>query len=305
MVVSSAALFYIEQHVQILAWNPSTVNSFVARSEAPVRREKVGGDLTQGTTSNGYSVPPVERAVRLLCYLGAGNTCRNLSTASRDLNINRTTLLRLIHTLLNLSMIEELGDGAGYRLGVGLVSLGAQALEGRDLVRACQPVLQSLCERTAMSAHLGILDGLDVVYLARATPSSRLVSNIRVGARLRAHAASIGRAILAEMSEADVSALLASAPLEAVTSKTPTELAAVLAQARDDKAKGYAWSVGNFEAGIGSCAAAIFDHGGQVVAALNVSGPEVRYTDPGGSPEIRDAVCGAAAQASALLGSPR
>ena len=144
MVVSSAALFYIEQHVQILAWNPSTVNSFVARSEAPVRREKVGGDLTQGTTSNGYSVPPVERAVRLLCYLGAGNTCRNLSTASRDLNINRTTLLRLIHTLLNLSMIEELGDGACYRLGVGLVSLGAQALEGRDLVRVCQPVCKSL-----------------------------------------------------------------------------------------------------------------------------------------------------------------
>ncbi|MFN3148134.1 MAG: IclR family transcriptional regulator [Paracoccaceae bacterium] len=251
-----------------------------------------------------YSVPPVDRAIRLLRYIGDRNTCRNLSTAARDLGINRTTLIRLIHTLLDQRMIEEIGDGAGYRLGVGLISLGAQALDGRDIVQLCQPILQELCEATAMSAHLGILDGTDIVYLSRATPNSHLVSNLRAGARLRAHASSIGRAIIAEMTEADIRAIFGDRPLPAVTAKTPTTLDALLGQARADKAAGHAWSVGNFEAGIGSCAAAVFDHGGRVVAGLNVSGPESRFADTADGARIRDAVLDAARRASAALGGP-
>ncbi len=251
-----------------------------------------------------YSVPPVERAIRLLRYIGNGNSCRNLSTASRDLGINRTTLLRLIHTLLEERMIEETADGGEYQLGVGLVTLGAQAIGERDLVRTCQPVLQQLCDETAMSSHIGILDGTDIVYLSRVAPRSHLVSNVHAGARLRAHASSIGRAILAEMSPEDIAALLEGTALEALTSKTPTTVKGVIAQAKDDKAKGYAWSVGNFEAGIGSCAAAVFDHTGCVVGALNVSGPDNRFSDPESSAAIRNAVRKAAADASEMLGAP-
>ncbi len=266
-----------------------------------VRKETV---LGSGETTGTYSVPPVERAIRLLRYIGDRNTCRNLSTAARDLRINRTTLIRLIHTLLDQRMIEEIGDGAGYRLGVGLVSLGAQALDGRDIVQLCQPILQDLCEATAMSAHLGILDGTDIVYLSRATPNSHLVSNLRAGARLRAHASSIGRAIIAELPEAEIRALFGDAPLQAVTAKTPTTLDALLGQARADKTAGHAWSVGNFEAGIGSCAAAVFDHGGRVVAGLNVSGTEGRFADPDDGAGIRRAVLDAARRATAAMGGP-
>ena len=261
-------------------------------------------DVQKDPKPKAYSVPPVDRAIKLLRYIGDGNACRNLSTASRDLQINRTTLIRLIHTLLDQRMIEPLGEGAGYRLGVGLVTLGAQAIASRDLVQTCQPVLQRLSEQTAMSAHIGILDGTDIVYLSRVAPNSHLVSNIHAGARLHAHASSIGRAILAEMEPAAITALLADVTLAAVTPKTPTTVDAVLAQARDDKAKGYAWSVGNFESGIGSCGAAVFDHSGTVVGALNVSGPDSRFSDPKTSTAIRDAVRAAATEASALLGAP-
>lgn len=251
-----------------------------------------------------YSVPPVERAIRLLRYIGDGNSCRNLSTAARDLGINRTTLIRLIQTLLEERMIEETAAGAGYRLGIGLVTLGAQAIGARDLVQTCQPVLQRLSEETAMSAHMGILDGVDIVYLSRIAPKSHLVSNVHAGARLRAYASSIGRAILAEFSPDRIEALLEGMTLEAVTTKTPTTVEEVIAQARDDKAMGYAWSVGNFEAGIGSCGAAVFDHTGAVVGGLNVSGPDNRFSDPEYSAAISEAVCQAASDASELLGAP-
>ena len=58
---------------------------------------------------NNYSVPPVERAIRLLQYIGEGNKCRNLTKASNHLSINRTTLIRLIYSLLDNGMIEKIG----------------------------------------------------------------------------------------------------------------------------------------------------------------------------------------------------
>ena len=251
-----------------------------------------------------YSVPPVERALKLLHYIGGGARARNLSTVSRDLGINRTTLIRLIHTLLEHRMIEELGEGGGYRLGAGLVSLGAQAIQGRDIVQVCQPILRQLCLGTGMSAHLGVLDGRDVIYLARETPNSHLVSNVRTGSRLAAHASSIGRAILAEYPEAQLRQIFAGAPLATVTNKTPGTIEDIIAQAHRDKADGLAWSQGNFEAGIGSCAAAVFDHTGQVVGGINVSGPEAQFAAAAGvqgHPLIAQ-VTAAARQASLAMG---
>ncbi|QXT38243.1 IclR family transcriptional regulator [Gymnodinialimonas ceratoperidinii] len=251
-----------------------------------------------------YSVPPVERALKLLHYIGEGQRARNLSTVSRDLGINRTTLIRLIHTLVAHRMIEEIDDGAGYRLGAGLVSLGAQAIQGRDIAQVCQPILRKLCEETGMSAHLGVLDGRDVIYLGREAPNSHLVSNVRTGSRLPAHASSIGRAILAEYTETQLRQIFSDDALSQATDKTPQTVEAILGQAHHDKAEGFAWSEGNFEAGIGSCAAAVFDHTGQVVGGINVSGPEARFSDR--DPALIDAVTSAAHEASRAMGyTPR
>ncbi|MGP1358727.1 IclR family transcriptional regulator [Roseicyclus sp.] len=255
------------------------------------------------TSRTNYSVPPVERALKLLHYIGDGQRARNLSTVSRDLGINRTTLIRLIHTLVEHRMIEELEDGGGYRLGAGLVSLGAQAIEGRDIVHVCRPILRDLCLATGMSAHLGVLDGRDIIYLGREAPNSHLVSNVRTGSRLPAHASSIGRAILAEFSDARLRQIFTGDPPAQATDKTPRTLEGILAQAHNDKAAGFAWSVGNFEAGIGSCAAAVFDHSGQVVGGINVSGPEARFADR--DPALIDAVTSAARDASRALGYSR
>jgi len=251
-----------------------------------------------------YSVPPVERAIKLLRHIGDGNTCRNLSTASKTLGINRTTLIRLIHTLLDARMIEEIAEGAGYRLGVGLISLGAQAIHGRDLVHICQPILVKLCAQTGMSAHLGVLDGHDIVYLSRETPNTHLVSNVRAGSRLPAHASSIGRAILAEIDEAGIRDIFADRTLTQSTEKTPVTLTAIIGQAKQDRIAGIAWSEGNFEQGIGSCAAVIRDYQGKPAGAINVSGPQHAFAQEteSGADDIKRAVARACHQASLELG---
>lgn len=228
-------------------------------------------------TDAAWVVPPVQRAFRLLRYIAEGHRCQNIAQAAKDTGINRTTLIRLLNTLVQERAVEKRPDGSGYFLSFGLMALAADALHARDMVQNARPVLDRLAAELELSAHLGALDGREVVYLGRAAPNLHLVSNVRVGTRLPAHAASIGRAILSHLPEPEVEALFAGATLGAVTAKTPTSLPDLLAQLRQDRALGLAWSQSNFEAGLGSCAVPVFDHTGRPVAGLNVTGHESHF----------------------------
>ncbi len=250
-----------------------------------------------------YGVPPVERAFHLLRYIGDGNPCANISRAAKDTGINRTTLLRLLETLVRERMIQSIGEGAGYALGTGLIHLAARALYSRDIVQIAQPELRDLARTLGLSAHLGIVDGQDILYLLRETPNLHLVSNIRVGSRLPVHATTIGRIILAYCDAARRDAVLAGRDLRAVTGKTATTRDALALQTAADRQLGIAWSVGNFEAGIGSGAVAVFDGAGKVVAAVNVTGPEREFEDSAGRrDEIHGALTRAAERISQQLG---
>lgn len=219
-----------------------------------------------------YSVPPVERAFRLLRYIAAGNRCRNMNQTAKDIGINRTTLIRLIATLEAERMIDAVPDDGGYRLGTGLITLAAQALNERGLVPTARPVLRRLVEELNLSAHLGVRDGRDIVYLARETPNSHLASMVREGTRLPAHATTIGRILLSALSNRELETLYAGHPLEAYSDKTRTSLDDLRAQLENDRNHGISWSVANFEPDIGSAAVTVYDHQGSPIAAINVTG---------------------------------
>lgn len=250
-----------------------------------------------------YAVPPVHRAFALLRHIAGGERCRNTSATARELGINRTTLIRLLHTLAAEGMIESPDDGASWQIGPGMIALAAEALRSRDLVRIAQPILEALSAELSLSSHLGVMDGHEIVYLLREAPNTHLVSNVRAGSRLPAHATTIGRVLLAQMTDGAVAALYAGQSLAATTAKTPTSLADLMAQIEQDRAAGHAWSHGNFEAGIGSCAVAVMDHRGKAVAGINVSGPESSFApgDPRAQ-QIREAMVRAAAAISKGLG---
>lgn len=264
--------------------------------------------MTEATTPTektrpDYSVPPVERAFRLLRHIAAGNRCRNMNRTAKDIGINRTTLIRLLATLEAERMIDAIPDDGGYRLGTGLITLASQALNERGLVPTSRPVLRKLVEDLNLSAHLGVRDGRDIVYLARETPNSHLASMVREGTRLPAHATTIGRVLLASISTKDLDALYAGQPLEAFSDKTRTTLADLKEQLATDRTQGISWSVANFEPDIGSAAVAIYDHQGQAVAAINVTGHASTFA-PGGPmvAEIEAKLKEAAREISEALG---
>jgi len=258
------------------------------------------GDVEPGEDL--YISPPVQRASRLLRHIAEGDSVVNISRTARELGINRTTLLRLLHTLELERFIEPRSEGPGWRIGVGLIGLTAQAFFSEDLVQISVPVLTRLAEALSLSAHLGVLDGLEVVYLVRRVPNHTFASNIRIGSRLPAHAANMGRIILANMPPERVDRLYAGAVLKAVTSHTAVTPTQLHAQLDADRACGLAWSDGNYEAGISSVAAAIFDATGTSIAALNVSGHPADFAGAERRSLIAASVRAAATEISQRLG---
>ena len=237
--------------------------------------------------SGPYIAPPIQRAVRLIRHVAEGNPVLNMSETAKTLKINRTTLLRLLHTLEAEGFVERRPDGAGYQVGLALLEVGARALFSQDLVQVAMPVLTRLAESLQLSAHLGVLDGTDVLYLVRRTPNTPLASNIRVGSRLPAHATTMGRMLLAYMTKVELETLYAGKELQRFSDQTATTLAALEAKVEKDRAAGIAWSEAHFERGIGSAAVAVFDFGGTPLGAINVSGPVGAFAD-----EARRAIIG-------------
>jgi len=228
-----------------------------------------------------YIAPPVQRAVRLIRHVAEGNPVLNMSETAKALKINRTTLLRLLHTLEVEGFVERRPSGAGYQVGLALLEVGARALFSQDLVQVAMPVLTTLAETLQLSAHLGVLDGTDVLYLVRRTPNTPLASNIRVGSRLPAHATTMGRMLLAFMTPVEIVALYAGKELQRFSAHTATTLAALKAKAEKDRCAGIAWSEAHFERGIGSAAVPVFDFGGTPLGAINVSGPVGAFAEEG------------------------
>jgi DNA-binding IclR family transcriptional regulator len=256
-----------------------------------------------GRDDDAYLSPPVQRAARLLRHIAEGDAVTNMARTGRALGINRTTLLRLLRTLEAERFIEPRGpDIPGWRIGPGLIGMAAQAFFSEDLVQVAVPVLTGLAEQLGLSAHLGVLDGREVVYLIRRTPNLAFASNIRVGSRLPAHAANMGRIILAHLPPARVAALYADAAMPAATPHTPTSPDDLRARLAADREAGLAWSDGHYERGIGSVAAAVFDAAGGPVAAINVSGPTAAFAGERRRAQIGAAVGAAAGEISRRLG---
>jgi DNA-binding IclR family transcriptional regulator len=249
-----------------------------------------------------YIAPPVQRAVRLIRHIAEGNAVLNMSETAKLLKINRTTLLRLLHTLETEGFVERRPGGAGFQVGLSFLELGARALFSQDLVQVAVPVLTRLAEAVQLSAHLGVLDGTDVLYLARRTPNTPLASNIRVGSRLPAHATTMGRMLLAFKTPLELDALYAGKELARFSDHTSTTLMAVKAKAEKDRSAGIAWSEAYFERGISSAAVPVFDFAGMPLGAINVSGPVGAFAEEGRRRMIDNELRAAGVEISHRLG---
>ncbi|MFM8896384.1 MAG: IclR family transcriptional regulator C-terminal domain-containing protein, partial [Actinomycetales bacterium] len=146
------------------------------------------------------------------------------------------------------------------------------------VAEVAQDHLEELAEQLHESCSASVLDGEDIVYVARSSTNRIMTIGLSVGTRLPAHCTSMGRVLLAGMSESDLDRYLSSANLQARTERTIIEPSRLRAELDAVRAQGWALLDQELEEGVRSVAVPVRDTGGHVVAAINTSAHATRVT---------------------------
>ncbi|MBB5157943.1 IclR family transcriptional regulator [Saccharopolyspora phatthalungensis] len=219
-------------------------------------------------TSGGY-VQSLARGLMVIRAFNESNPEMTLSEVARATDLSRAAARRFLHTLVHLGYVWT--DGRVFALTPRVLELGFAYLSSVSLPEIAQPYLERLVAEVHESASVSVLDGADIVYVAR-VPTSRIMTvSINIGTRFPAYATSMGRVILADLDPAALDGYLSEvdlAPLGPHTITSPAELKTELARIRE---QGWALVDQELEAGLRSIAAPIRDRANRVVAAVNVS----------------------------------
>lgn len=223
-----------------------------------------------------------------------------LSELARATGLNKTTAFRLLAALEREGMIGRAADGERYVLGPEIVVLGGRALRANNLRAVTRPELERLAAETGETASLEILAGREMLVIDEIVGGHLMSGVPDLGSRWPLHAASTGLVTLAYLPESTVRALLPGT-LRPVTHHTLTTRSDLWRELEAVRARGYGVGDESLELGLVAIAAPVFNHDGQVVAAVSIAGPKVRIT-PDCVPVIGGQVRAAADCTSARLG---
>ncbi|MGW6136754.1 IclR family transcriptional regulator [Streptomyces sp. NPDC055140] len=210
----------------------------------------------------------LEKAAKVLGAFDGAQPRLSLTEVIRRSGIPRSSAHRILDQLVRLGWLDR--EGRDYRMGMGMLELGALAAHHNRLRRTALPRLHALHESTGHLVHLYVLDGADMVCLERIGGLHDTSVPSRVGGRMPAYCTAAGKAVLAFSDPATVEGVLAHGlrPRTPRTLTHPTALRAALAAARD---RGVAFDHEESHRDV-VCVAAPLRGAGRAVAAISLSG---------------------------------
>lgn len=214
-------------------------------------------------------VRSLARGLSVITAFDASASAMTLAEVARRTGLSRASARRLLLTLEELGYVRS--DGRQFELTAKVLELGYSYLSGLELPEIAAPHLRRLSELVGESTSVAVLEGSDIVYVARVQARHIMNVAISVGTRLPAHATSMGRVLLMDLPEAEVRARCDQAlrhPPAQRTLTTPEQLRQSLAEARRG---GCAVVDQELAAGLRSLAVPLRDAAGRTIAAVNVS----------------------------------
>jgi IclR family transcriptional regulator, pca regulon regulatory protein len=216
-----------------------------------------------------HFVQSLERGLAVIRAFDAQRPELTLSEVARHCDLTRAAARRFLLTLADLGYVRT--DGRLFRLTPRVLELGYAYLSSLSLPEVAAPHLERLVAEVHESSSMSVLDGDDIIYVAR-VPTARIMTvAINVGTRFPAYATSMGRVLLAALPTDDLDAYLERVTLSRLAPRTITSADALRAELGRVRSQGWAIVDQELEAGLRSVAAPVRDRGGVTVAAINVS----------------------------------
>jgi IclR family pca regulon transcriptional regulator len=223
-------------------------------------------------------VASLEKGLAVIEAFDANRPRLTLSDVAKLTGITRAAARRYLRTLTRLNYADF--DGRYFSLSPRILRLGYAYLSSTSLSTRLQPFLEKISEETGESSSAAILDGDDIVYVARSATRRIMSIGLGVGSRLPAYCTSLGRAILAYQTPDEVEAYLGRVRLEARTPKTIIQKSDLRAALEATRQQGYAMVSEELEFGLRSIAVPLLQKNGKVSVALNISAQVARISGP-------------------------
>lgn len=234
-----------------------------------------------GTSMQRDLVQSVDRAMQILLAFDSEAQELSINELSRRVRLSKSTVHRLLTTLATRSFVEQNNQNGKYRLGLALYELGTQTILARSFVAEAEPFLKEIVGLYGETASLSVLEDIHSVIVEKFESSAALRLTSQIGRRSHLHTSASGKVLLAYQPSPLQEELIARLPLPRFTPNTitdPRELKRHLAEIRR---RGYAVDNEEVSEDLICIGAPVFNHSGQVVAAISASGLASRVRQAG------------------------
>lgn len=277
----------------MLTWQGFVLHKLISQSET----------TEMPKANDRYYIEALGRGLHILEAFTVKTPSLSLTEISGAVGLDKSTVFRFVYTLEKLGYLTRDPETKRYRPGAGVLRLGYTALSSLGIRQIAQPFLKALSAQTGETTNMTVLDGQEVVYIARYRTRQIVGINLHVGSRLPAYCTSMGKALLSSMSQEELRDLLGEGPYEALGPRTLTSLNALIAELAAVRQQGYAVNDEELAAGLRSVAAPIRDVENRIVAAVNISFPSARVSRHELEAELAPLVVQTAQEISLALGA--
>lgn len=232
--------------------------------------------LTAAPPRGDHFVQSLERGLAVVRAFSADAPEMTLSDVARRTGLTRAAARRFLLTLVDLHYVHT--DGRVFWLSPRVLELGYAYLSSLSLPEVAEPHLERLVADVRESSSVSVLDGQDVIYVARVPVSRIMTVSINVGTRFPAYATSMGRILLSGLPDAELHAFLAAATLEPRSERAIASTEELAGELERVRRQGYSVVDQELEEGLRSIAVPIRDRSGATVAAMNLSTHASRRT---------------------------
>ena len=250
------------------------------------------------------AVKSAKRTLDILALMTSREARMSFTEISVALDLPRSSLHGLLSTLLESGWLTYEPASRTYGLGIRTLEAGNAYLRTDDLPSRARPFMERIRDELDETVQLSVLDGRFNVYVAKVDGQQALVLASAVGRRLPAHATGVGKVLLADLDRATLDRLFARVTLEQYTKNTASNKAELYGRLQSIRDDGYGTDDEEYTVGVRCVAVGIRDQRGQVVAAMSVSVPVIRFDDQIAA-RARALLLEAAAGLSAALGYQR
>lgn len=248
-----------------------------------------------------YIIGSLEKGVHILELL-AEKESLSVTQVATLLDINRSASHRFLATLRELGYVEK-GDDGKYRLTFRILEQGMKLADRFEIRRIANPFMQHLADLTRETINLGYWEGSCVVLLDKIDGQNILRMDSRIGAREPAYCTALGKAILAHLPEAKLTAYLERVEIESYSPNTITSREKLSEEIENIRKSGLATDDEEMAIGLRCVAVPVFDYTGEPRYAISVSGPALRMR-PEYIESIEDELRLVGARLSTALGKP-